>query len=163
MELFVYEEAKGKKRSDRKEKHAEDGSSWRFVARECEKRLDAGRRPMAPSLLGYKTHPRLSKELCPGKGVTSAAEIAPPHISARTRFERWWRKERRGAKDEQSLLFNRMCKYISLSFFFISNNSWNYTNFDTFRSCKCVFLPDSQNSCLLSWNRRKKMTTKPVP
>lgn len=81
---------------------------------------------------GINAPPPLEKELCPGKGVTSAAEIAPPHISARTRLERWW-KERRGAKDKQSLLFNQIYIYIyqrilqSFSFFFLTDNSWNYT------------------------------------
>lgn len=124
MELFVYEEAKGRRgRKGAIERKNTPRMGARDVLSQESVRSVSTPGAVQWPCLGYKTHPRLSKELCPGKGVTSAAEIAPPHISERTRFERWWRKERRGAKDEQSLLFNRTCKYISLSFFFISNNS----------------------------------------
>lgn len=39
-------------------------------------------------VLGHINAPSSRQELCPGKGVTSAAEIAPPHISARHAFGR---------------------------------------------------------------------------
>lgn len=92
--------------------------------------------PRLSSGITYETHPRLWKELCPGKGVTSVAEIAPPHISARTRFERWW-KGRRGAKDSLFRLIKRANIYIVISriqrfvisFFFLYRINLGITQF----------------------------------